>query len=222
MARPLTAKFPIAVAGLLLGLFSVAGAGLVAVTHVATKDRIAHNERQALLDRLAVLVPAQQVTNDMATDRIQVSDPDRLGSDRTTVYRARAGDAPVAVILSPVVPDGYAGPMNLLVAVLRDGSLGGVRVVSHHETPGLGDKIEEAKSDWILGFAGKSLDNPSPAGWKVKRDGGEFDQFTGATVTPRAVVKAVKNALLYAREKGEALYAPADSVQARALGGSTG
>lgn len=209
-------------AGLLLGLFSVAGAGLVAVTHVATKDRIAHNERQALLDRLAVLVPAERITNDMATDRIVVSDPDRLGSDRTTVYRARAGDSPVAVILSPVVPDGYAGPMNLLVAVLRDGTLGGVRVVSHHETPGLGDKIEEEKSEWILGFAGKSLGNPSPAGWKVKRDGGEFDQFTGATVTPRAVVKAVKNALLYAQEKGDVLYAPRDSAQARALGGGTG
>jgi electron transport complex protein RnfG len=213
---------PIAVAGLLLGVFSVAGAGLVAVTHVATRDRIAHNERQALLDRLAVLVPTERITNDMATDQILVSDPDRLGSERTTVYRARAGDSPVAVILSPVVPDGYAGPMSLLVAVLRDGSLGGVRVVSHHETPGLGDKIEEEKSDWILGFAGKSLGNPSPAGWKVKRDGGEFDQFTGATVTPRAIVKAVKNALLYAQEKGAALYAPTGSAQARALGGGTG
>ena len=212
----------IVVAGLLLGLFSVAGAGLVAVTHVATKDRIAHNERQALLDRLAVLVPMAEVTNDMATDQIVVHAPDRLGSERTTVYRARAGDSPVAVVLTPVVPDGYAGPMNLLVSVLRDGSLGGVRVVTHHETPGLGDKIEEEKSDWILGFTGKSLDNPSRAGWKVKRDGGEFDQFTGATVTPRAVVKAVKNALLYAQEKGEALYAPAGSAQARALDGGTG
>ncbi len=124
MARPLTAKFPIVVAGLLLGVFSVAGAGLVAVTHVATRDRIAQNERQALLDRLAVLVPTERITNDMATDQILVSDPDRLGSERTTVYRARAGDSPVAVILSPVVPDGSACPgrVGRGPVVLREGA----------------------------------------------------------------------------------------------------
>jgi electron transport complex protein RnfG len=212
----------ILVAGLLLGVFSVAGAGLVAVTHVATADRIAQNERQALLDKLSVLVPAGRVTNDMATDRIEVSDPARLGGERTTIYRAYAGDQPVGVILTPTVPDGYAGPIHLLVAVLRDGTLGGVRVVSHKETPGLGDKIEEQRTDWILGFAGKSLGEPAPEQWKVKRDGGAFDQFTGATVTPRAVVKAVKNTLLYVRDKGDALYAPAGSAQARALTGGTG
>lgn len=218
----MTARFPILIAAVLLSLFSVAGAGLVAVTHVATADRIAQNERQALLDRLTVLVPPGRVTNDMAADTLEVSDRERLGAGRTTVYRARAGDAPVALILTAVVPDGYAGPINLLVAVLADGSLGGVRVISHKETPGLGDKIEESRTDWIHGFSGKSLGNPAPAGWKVKRDGGEFDQFTGATVTPRAIVKAVKNTLLYVKEKGNALYAPADSVQARALLGNTG
>jgi len=97
-----------------------------------------------------------------------------------------------------------------------------VRVISHKETPGLGDKIEEQRTDWIHGFSGKSLADPEQARWKVKRDGGDFDQFTGATVTPRAVVKAVKNTLLYVKEKGNALYAPADSVQARALLGSMG
>ena len=218
----MTARFPIVIAGVLLSLFSVAGAGLVAVTHVATVDRIAQNERQALLDRLAVLVPADRVTNDMAADALVVSDRERLGADRTTVYRARAGNAPVALILTSVVPDGYAGPINLLVAVLADGTLGGVRVISHKETPGLGDKIEEQRTDWIHGFAGKSLTNPDPSHWKVQRDGGDFDQFTGATVTPRAVVKAVKNTLLYVKEKGNALYAPADSTQARSLLGSTG
>ena len=218
----MTARFPIAIAAVLLSLFSVAGAGLVSFTHLATADRIAQNERQALLERLAVLVPAERVTNDMAADTLLVSDRERLGADRTTVYRARAGDSPVALILTAVVPDGYAGPINLLVAVLADGTLGGVRVVSHKETPGLGDKIEEQRTDWILGFAGKSLASPEPARWKVKRDGGDFDQFTGATVTPRAIVKAVKNTLLYVKDKGSALYAPADSVQARALLGSTG
>ena len=212
----------IVVAGLLLGAFSVAGAGLVAATHVATTDRIAQNERQALLDKLSVLVPAGRVTNDMATDRIEVSDASRLGSGRTTVYRAFQNGTPVGVVLTPVVPDGYAGPIHLLVAVLSDGTLGGVRVVSHKETPGLGDKIEEQRTDWILGFDGKSLADPAPEQWKVKRDGGVFDQFTGATVTPRAVVKAVKSTLLYVREKGDALYAPPASAQVRALAGGAG
>jgi len=218
----MTARFPIVVAGVLLSLFSVAGAGLVAVTHVATADRIAQNERQALLDQLAVIVPTEQVTNDMAQDRIEVSDRERLGADRTVVYRARQGDKPAGVVLTSVVPDGYAGPIRLLVAVLPDGTLGGVRVLSHRETPGLGDKIEEAKSDWVLDFTGRSLEDPAPARWKVRRDGGDFDQFTGATITPRSVVKAVKNTLLYVRDKGDALYAPEQSQQARALRGGTG
>ena len=215
-------SYSVLVAGALLALFSVSAAGLVAITHVATVDRIAQNERQALLDQLAVIVPTEQVTNDMAQDRIEVSDRERLGADRTVVYRARQGDKPAGVVLTSVVPDGYAGPIRLLVAVLPDGTLGGVRVLSHRETPGLGDKIEEAKSDWVLDFTGRSLEDPAPARWKVRRDGGDFDQFTGATITPRSVVKAVKNTLLYVKEKGSALYAPADSVQARALLGSTG
>jgi electron transport complex protein RnfG len=144
--------------------------------------------------------------NDPLTDRIQVSDPDLLGDESTDVYRVRSDDQPVAVILNPIVPDGYAGPIKLLVAVLRDGSLGGVRVLAHHETPGLGDRIDEAKSDWIYGFAGKSLGKPPLERWKVKRDGGDFDQFTGATITPRSIVKAVKNTLLFVQGTGDALY----------------
>ena len=216
------ASHSVLVAGALLGLFSVSAAGLVAVTHVATVDRIAQNERQALLDRLAVIVPTEHLTNDVAQDRIEVSDRERLGSDRTVVYRARQDGRPAGLVLTPVVPDGYAGPIRLLVAVLPDGTLGGVRVLAHKETPGLGDKIEEAKSDWVLGFAGRSLDDPPPARWKVRRDGGDFDQFTGATITPRSVVKAVKNTLLYVRDKGDALYAPEQSEQARALLGGAG
>ncbi|NCC28094.1 MAG: RnfABCDGE type electron transport complex subunit G, partial [Gammaproteobacteria bacterium] len=114
--------------------------------------------------------------------------------------------------LDPVVPDGYAGPIQLLVSVLRDGSVGGVRVLFHHETPGLGDKIEERKSDWVLSFDGKSLSNPTPERWAVKRDGGEFDQFTGATITPRAIVHAVKNTLIYVQQQGDALFEPVEAV----------
>lgn len=204
---------PIAIAGGLLAFFAVVGAALVAFTYNQTKDRIAQNERHALLEKLEALVPATSVDNDLVADQIQVHRADLLGGQTTTIYRGRKGGKPVAVILTPIAPDGYAGPIKLLVAVDAQGSLLGVRVVSHKETPGLGDKIEEAKSDWILSFGGKSLDNPSEANWKVKRDGGDFDYFTGATITPRSVVKMVKNTLLYVRDQGERLYRPASSAQ---------
>lgn len=200
---------PILVAGGLLAIFSVLGASLVAITYLQTKDRIAENERLALLEKLEVLVPANLVDNDMIADRLEVHRADLLGSQTTTIYRGRKNGQPVAAILTSVAPDGYAGPIKLLVAVDTKGRLLGVRVLSHKETPGLGDKIEEERTDWILSFAGKSLDNPSEANWKVKRDGGDFDYFTGATITPRSVVKMVKNTLLYVRDQGERLYRPA-------------
>ena len=109
-------------------------------------------------------------------------------------------------MFTTTAPEGYSGAIKLLIAVNTDGKLGGVRVVSHRETPGLGDKIEEEKNDWILQFAGKSLVDPATKNWKVKRDGGAFDQFTGATITPRTVIKAIKNTLLYYSEHGESLF----------------
>lgn len=196
----------ITISGVLLALFAVVGTGLVSFTHLQTKDRIAENERQSLLRKLEGLVPAHMVDNDMVADSIQVHRSDLLGSQTTTIYRGRLQGRPVAAILTSVVPDGYGGPMNLLVAVRGDGSLAGVRVISHKETPGLGDKVEEEKSDWIHSFTGKSLLDPAEGQWRVKRDGGFFDQFTGATITPRSVVKAVKNTLLYVREQGERIY----------------
>ncbi|MBT8062568.1 MAG: electron transport complex subunit RsxG, partial [Gammaproteobacteria bacterium] len=123
-----------------------------------------------------------------------------------TVYRARLGTEPVAVIMQVVAPDGYNGDIKLLVGVYADGSISGVRVVSHRETPGLGDPIEHQRSDWILDFNGRSLGNPEPAGWAVRRDGGVFDQFTGATITPRAVVEAVERALRYFEARHEYLF----------------
>jgi electron transport complex protein RnfG len=204
-------KAPILIAAGILGSFAVGGVGLVATTHQLTAERIAENERNAMLAKLEAIVPAGRVANDPLADRISVSEPDLLGADQTEVFRVRDDAGPVAVILQPVVPDGYAGPIRLLVSVLKDGTLGGVRVLEHHETPGLGDKIDEKKDDWIIDqFNGKSLEDPAPEQWAVKRDGGEFDQFTGATITPRSIVKAVKNTLLFVEQQGEALYLPAD------------
>ncbi len=196
----------ILVAAAILASFAVLGTSLVSLTYAMTKARIEANEREALLRSLHALVPPQSVDNDMISDVIKVSDYDFLGSQETTVYRGRKMDQPVATVLTTVVPNGYSGPIKLLVAVRYDGTLGGVRVISHKETPGLGDKVEETRSDWIYGFNGKSLEDPPLQKWGVKRDGGAFDQFTGATITPRSIVQAVKKTLLYVRDHKEALY----------------
>ena len=183
---------------LLLGSFALAGTTLVAITWQGTHERIAANERAALLRDLNLLVRTDSYDNDLFTDTVEVVHPELLGTTApVTVYRARRGNVPVAAILTPVAPDGYSGPIQLLVGVRPDGTLAGVRVSAHKETPGLGDGIETKRSDWILGFDGRSLEDPALEQWTVKRDDGYFDQLTGATITPRAVVKAVKNALIY-------------------------
>ena len=194
------------ISGALLGLFGIVGTGLVALSHEGTADRIAENQRQVLLEQLRRLVPAPEIDSDMLTDTIQVSEPEALGTESTRVYRGRHDGSPVAAVLSPVVTQGYSGPIRLIVAIRYDGTLAGVRVLSHRETPGLGDKIEIDRSDWILSFNGKSLLQPPDSEWKVKRDGGVFDQFTGATITPRAVVNGVRSALGYFRDNRPALF----------------
>jgi electron transport complex protein RnfG len=200
-------KTPILIAGFILGAFAAGGVGLVAVTQALTKERIAANEREATLRTLREIIPHANVGNDPLEDQILVSDSELLGAETTRVFRVRSkGGGPLALVLDPIVPDGYAGPIKLLVSVLANGSLGGVRVLSDHETPGLGDRIELSKTNWVLDFDGKSLGNPPEDKWKVKRDGGVFDQFAGATITPRAVVKEVKRTLIYVRQQGAALY----------------
>ena len=196
----------IVAAAVLLALFGVVGTGLVAFTYEMTKDQIAENERLALLRSLQALVPAESVNNDMPNDTIVVDDKEMLGTHVTTVYRGRKDGDPVAAVFTSIAPDGYSGKIKLLVAVRVDGTLGGVRVIAHKETPGLGDKIEIEKDDWIFDFDNKSLGNPAMDKWAVKKEGGIFDQFTGATITPRAIVNAVKRTLIYARDHKEAIY----------------
>jgi electron transport complex protein RnfG len=204
------ARHPTLIGGALLGLFGILGSVLVALTWQGTAERIAQNERDALLRQITTLVPADRIDNDMLADTRQVQAPAELGAAHTTVYSGRRDGRTVAVVLSPVVaPDGYNGPIRLIVGVLADGSLAGVRALSHKETPGLGDRIDARKSDWITRFSGHSLDNPPAARWKVKKDGGAFDQFTGATITPRAVVKAVKQALQWTRTHHAELFGTA-------------
>lgn len=203
------------ISALLLGLFAVVGTGLVASTYYGTAERIAQNERDALLRNLHSLVDPAQHNNDIYADRIAVSDRTLLGSpEPVQVYRARQDGRPIALVLTPVAPDGYNGDIRLLVAINYNARLAGVRVLSHHETPGLGDAIELEKSDWIRGFEGRSLSEPDEEkkGWHVRKDGGHFDQFTGATITPRAIVKAVYNTLKYYQAHRDALFeTPADN-----------
>ncbi len=184
--------------GALLAAFAVAGVAMVAFTWKNTAPRIAENQRHVLTGRLHEILPAEAHDNDLLDDAITVTDPELLGTPSpVTVYRAYKNGAPVAALFTAVAPDGYSGPIYLLVGVHADGRVAGVRVLSHRETPGLGDPIEIERSGWITGFDGRSLGDPPPAQWDVKRYGGMFDQFTGATITPRAVVRAVKNTLIY-------------------------
>ena len=196
-------------AGLILFGFAVVGSALVAVTYTGTKDIIAEAQRKALEVSLNELVPAERYDNVVVDDAIEVVAPEWLGTDQSvTVYRARKSGQPVALFATPTAPDGYSGPIQLLIGVYADGTLAGVRVLAHKETPGLDDGIDEKRSPWILGFADKSLHNPRLEGWKVKKDGGAFDQFTGATITPRAVVKATRKFLEYVQTHRELLFAP--------------
>lgn len=203
-------------AAAVLGFFAILGSALVGLAYQGTAERIAQSEREALLRQLNAILPNDRYDNSLLQGYLDVSIPEALGAETTRVYRARRHGRPVAVILSPVIAQGYSGAINLTVGIRADGSLAGVRVLSHKETPGLGDRIDVEKSPWILGFTGKSLDNPPLARWRVKRDGGDFDQFTGATITPRAVVAAVKKALLWYRKQGLKLFdEPTPKVESR-------
>lgn len=183
---------------LLLGAAAVMTVGVVAVVHDLAGPRIAANERAQRVADLAAALGETRYDNDILEDVVWVTDPDLLGTDEPLpAHRARLTGQPVAVLLTTVAPDGYSASIRLLVAIRADGRLLGVRVLAHRETPGLGDGIERRKSSWIESFAGRSLADPPLERWKVRKDGGDFDQFTGATVTPRAVVGAVRNALLY-------------------------
>ena len=193
--------------GILLMIFAVIGAGVVGFTYESTYDRIKRNEQLTTLRKLNTILSPESYDNALLDDQITLAKNPLLGTtDISSAYLAYKNKAPVAAVLSPIAPNGYNGPNELLVGINYDGTLAGVRVTKHRETPGLGDVVESQRSDWILGFTGKSLTNPAENKWKVKRAGGEFDQFTGATITPRAVVKAVHSALLYFKKHRDVIF----------------
>jgi electron transport complex protein RnfG len=205
--REIDEKRRIPRAALSLGLVGLLAVTLLGGLHALTRERIAAQETLAQRQALAIVLPPERYDNDPLQDRVAVLAPRWLGADESVaLLRARLRGQPSALVLTAVAPDGYAGPIHLLVAVAADGRVLGVRVVRHQETPGLGDAIEAAKSRWIEGFGGRSLGDPVEVDWKVKRDGGHYDQFASATVTPRAVVAAVRKALQFVAAHGDSLY----------------
>lgn len=192
-----------------LSIFAIVTAGIIAVTQTLTEDKIAYNINAAKSRALLEILPAETHDNVLLDDTVTITDASLLhGQNQAKAFIARKNGAAVAVILPTVAPNGYTGRVDSIVGILADGSIAGVRVIQHRETPGLGDKVELKKSPWVLGFNGKSLDNPSPDRWHVKKDGGVFDQFTGATITPRAVVGSVYAALEYFKANRDTLLAP--------------
>lgn len=210
----MSTAFPIIRTAGSLALVAIIGTGLLAGVNQLTEDRIAQQERRMVLERLGQIVPGDHDPG-LLEDRIVLRDEGYFpGGQQVTAWRARRDGQPLALVMRFDAINGYNGRIALLAGINHDGSLRGVRVVRHKETPGLGDAIELRKSDWIRSFDDKRLGDPPPARWAVKRDGGDFDQFSGATITPRAIVEAVKQALSYYQAHREQLFAmPADSAE---------
>jgi electron transport complex protein RnfG len=183
--------------GITLALFAAGTTGLTAVVNSLTENTIAHQaaqQQKALLDQV---VPVDRYDNNMQAECYVVTDAVLGNSTPHRLYLARQGDKPVAAAIETTAPDGYSGAIQLLVGADFHGNVLGSRVIEHHETPGLGDKIDIRISDWISHFSRQHVEGEQDKRWAVKKDGGIYDQFTGATITPRAVVKAVKNTALF-------------------------
>jgi Na+-translocating ferredoxin:NAD+ oxidoreductase subunit G len=187
--------------------FAIIFTAMMAYVHLVTEDAIAQSEAEARLSLFKQILPEDQYDNKLLEDTIEIAPNSLLGNTLpSTIYRARNQEKPSAVILEAIAHDGYSGDIKLLIAIKSDGSLGGVRVLSHKETPGLGDYIEIGRSDWIAHFNDQSLAKTPDKQWAVKKDGGDFDYMVGATITPRAVVKAVHHALQYAQQHQAVLF----------------
>lgn len=209
--------------GLILTGFALSATALLAVTNALTAPKIAEQQELQLRKQLQEILPAERYDNALLSSCRQVSSAEFLGtSEPQRAWLATMDGTPVASLLETQAPDGYNGTIRLLVGIEYDGTLAGVRTLAHQETPGLGDKLELERSDWILSFNGRELTEQNQSSWKVTKDGGEFDSFTGATITPRAVVKAVKNTLLYYQEHKETLLAAGVSSPSNASNPTSG
>jgi len=190
--------------------FTVIGTAMLAYTFDITRGIISQNEEAEKLALISQTLPHNIFDNNLVQDAITLPPSDDLGNDKPSqAFRASLNGKTTAIVLEVVAPDGYSGKIKLLVAILSNGEISGVRVVVHNETPGLGDYIDIAKNAWIKIFDGASLITIRTQDWKVKKDGGQFDYMTGATITPRAVVKAVHKSLQYFEKNQTQLLAAA-------------
>ncbi|MDO6426716.1 electron transport complex subunit RsxG [Thalassotalea sp. 1_MG-2023] len=180
----------------LLAIFAIACTALVAFVDFLTRDTIAQQQQQNLIKSLAQVVNSNAHSNNMSEACVLLND-ESIGETAQKAYLGFYNEQPSAIAMTITAPDGYNGNITLLIGMNIDGMVTGIRTLSHQETPGLGDKIEQRKSDWVLSFDGKSLEGENDPQWAVKKDGGSFDQFTGATITPRAIVNASKRAIIY-------------------------
>ena len=198
----------IGLSGTVLALFAAITSVAIGWTYLETKAQIDFEVRRAEARQLLEIFPPDTHDNEIVDDAFQIAPETALLGIRESRqgYRVRQGNTVVGVILPATARDGYSGDIRALVGVRRDGSVAGVRVVAHRETPGLGDKVDLHKSDWVLDFNERSLTNPTLSGWNVEKEGGVFDQFTGATVTPRAVILATRRALEYATLNAATLF----------------
>lgn len=204
-------KQTLAYPSILMGAVALLVCSLLMFTNNVTEQPIKQRLREDLTKQMDKVLPSSAYDNQPLDEKFERE----LDGKIYTFYRARI-EGKVSAIIIFTSEAGYSGDINMLIAINADGSLSGVRVLSHTETPGLGDKIEEARDDWILGFSGLSLNNPDSTGWAVKKDGGQFDAFTGATITPRAVVKGVYE-ILQLFKKHQSLFLETTEVPAETL-----
>ena len=198
---PTTFRDRITYQALLLGGFSFIATALLVIGNIATHDAIQERRMENLRASLSQVIPDSLHDNDLVDSQLQFYD---ASGQRMTIYRAVKG-LQIRALAWETIGKGYAGDIRILIGLAADGSVLGVRVLSHTETPGLGDKIEATRSDWILGFTGRSLKDPPLNKWGVRKDGGHFDGFSGATITARAVVESVRDAMVFFRENCTAL-----------------
>ncbi|NCP64898.1 MAG: electron transport complex subunit RsxG [Paraglaciecola sp.] len=209
-------KRSIASNGLILSAFALVTSGLIALTYFGTAEQINQQQQAKLQGILNAIMPSQLYDNNLVHDCVVVSDQPALGShDAQRIYRATLNSQPVGVAIETTAPDGYSGKIKLVVGLTTDNSnnvnIQGVRILEHNETPGLGDKIDLRVSPWILSFADKTIESDKLKYFAVKKDGGQFDQFTGATITPRAVVNAVKRSALFYQQYQQQIFAASNT-----------
>ena len=189
-------------------IFSLVASAALSISYFLTKTPIEESDAKAKRMFLNQVVPSNLYDNNLVKDTISVEPNPLIGNKKNIdIYRAKKNNQVIAVIIETIAPDGYSGEIKTLVGVDQKDKILGVRVITHKETPGLGDYIEVDKSHWIKNFNLKSLDEMGEKEWAVKKDGGDFDYVSGATITSRAVIKSTYKSLLYVKENKKRLFA---------------